>query len=276
MINLIRRFTPRALRNWVRRPERSARYVFDRVVYALGGLREVQVRPDWTVRCHPGSAKHFAIFASDKAQSAELDAFVRYCRPDMQLLDAGAHHGLFALAAIRFGGSNVRVVCVEASRKAAEILVANVAANSVERQVRVLNVAIGAADGTVQMLSTGPAGSDYFVSTSANRADTIAIQQRSMATVLQQTGLCPTHVKIDVEGFEDDVVSGSANLLKQNRPILFLELHCDWLRARRRDPMSVISDLHKCGYERLEENGRQLSDNEITLRSECRLVCLPQ
>jgi FkbM family methyltransferase len=277
MIRLVRQIVPRPLRNWVRQPRRSAQYVFNRIAYHFRGAETVRIRDDWSLKCHPASRAHFTVFQTDLAQRAELDMFIRHCTVGMQFLDIGAHYGLFALAATHFGGTSAGVVCIEASRKAANILESNLAANRAESQVKVLNVAMGATDGTLQMLSTGPAGSDYFVSAPAGRSDTTTVRQLSMTTVLRETGIRPTHVKMDIEGFEDDVIAGALTTLKELHAVLFLELHGGYLRARERDPATVIDHLRQCGYQHFEENGTVLSDADFASRNyECRLVCLPQ
>jgi len=236
-----------------------------------------QVRPDWRVKCHPASRNHFIVFAEDPAQKAELDSFVGYCRPGMQFLDVGAHYGLFSLAAVHFGGPGSRAVCVEASPKAASILHANVEANAVARQILIFEVAMGATDGTLEMLSTGPAGSDYFVSAPKGRADTVSVRELSMSSVLRESKLAPTHVKMDIEGFDSDVIAGAAQLFREYRPILFLELHGRYLRQRGHDPALVISQLSGYGYTHLEENGRKVTSKDIGARNfECRLVCFPE
>lgn len=273
MTDLIRRLVPRTLRNWIRQPRRSVRYVLHRLAYAVEGANAEELRPDWSLRCHPASREHFMVFNSDPAQRTELDLFIHYCRTGMQFLDVGAHYGLFALAAHRFGGSSARVVCVEASPKAAQILRANLDANEV-RNVSLLNIAMGASDGSLEMLSTGPPGSDYFVSVPTGRSDTVPVRQLTMHSVLCETRLLPTHVKMDVEGFEDDVIAGALNVLKEHHPILFLELHGGYLRARQRDPALVIRRLRECGYECIEEAGAEITDEAIARRNfECRLVC---
>ena len=76
---------------------------------------ECPVREGWTVRCHPISARQFALFRTDDALRQELTSFVAHCRPGMRLLDVGASHGLFSLAALHFGGQTARVVAVDPS-----------------------------------------------------------------------------------------------------------------------------------------------------------------
>ena len=219
----------------------------------------VNISPCSTATLHNGQNSIYSSIIAGRGCSSSTSAPIMGCS---------------ALAAHRFGESGTRIVCVEASPKAARILRANLDANDV-RNVSVRNVAMGAIDGSLEMLSTGPAGSDYFVSVPAGRSDTVTVRQLTMSTVLSETGLLPTHVKMDVEGFEDDVIAGALSALKKHHPILFLELHGSYLRARRRDPALVISRLRECGYERIEEAGAEVTDYVIARRNfECRLVCL--
>jgi FkbM family methyltransferase len=271
----IRRLTPRVMRNWLRQPKRSIGYLADRLDYLWHGASEVAVRPDWRPRCHPASRNHFSVFATDLAQAAELNTFIGYCCPGMQFLDVGAHYGLFSLAAIRFGGPTARAVAVEPSPKARAVLRQNFVLNDVTAQVEIIEAAVGAANGTLPVLTTGPAGSDYFVSAPMNRTDTIRIPQRSLNTILRETDLRPTHMKLDIEGFESDALSGGAESLREFRPILFLELHGAYLKSRGHDPRDVILQLQECGYTRFEKQGQLLREEDfIACNFECRMTCL--
>jgi hypothetical protein len=98
-----------------------------------------------------------------------------------------------------------------------------------------------------------------------------------MPEILEKTGLVPTHIKMDIEGFEDEAIAGALDCLRKYRPILFLELHVRFLRARRRDPMTVLESLAGCGYTSFEEDRVPISKIEIGRReTDCRLVCSPQ
>jgi hypothetical protein len=89
----------------------------------------------------------------------------------------------------------------------------------------------------------------------------------------KRTGLLPSHIKIDVEGFEDEVLQGGQELLKNTAPILFLELHAALLRARERKPEDILERLREWGYHRFERNGRPLSAQELATADVVRLVC---
>src|SRR4051794_32708229 len=114
--DLVRPCIPRGIRNWVRSPTKSARWIWDEVRYASGQTQEVRVRPDWSLLCHP-AAYRFAYYAqhADEEQVAEFDGFISTCRPGMVLFDIGAHFGLFSLAALHYGGIAARAVAVDPS-----------------------------------------------------------------------------------------------------------------------------------------------------------------
>lgn len=60
----------------------------------------------------------------------------------------------------------------------------------------------------------------------------------------------PTVMKVDVEGFEYNVLNGAHNLLKQGNPeVLFVEVHPEMLNEYGHDKHDILSLLHRYGYE---------------------------
>jgi FkbM family methyltransferase len=273
---MVRACVPRRVRNWLRDPRKSFRYAADRLRYRCGAIATVKVRDDWVLRCHPASREHFAVFRTDPTQAIELDQFVDHCAPAMRLLDVGAHYGLFTLAAVRFGGPDARVLCVEASAGATSVLEANLSINAVTSRAKVLNVAMGGTDGTLLMLRTGPFAADYAIVPGERRPDATPIPQYTMESILDRCRFDPTHVKIDIEGFEAEVLESSVSVLRLLKPILFLELHGSLLSRRGKDPRAVLGSLRAAGYRRLLVGRRQVSEAEL---AECgfnaRLLALP-
>jgi len=272
--SLARNYTPRVIRNWLRMPSKSIEYVRDRLSFAVGSTKMVKVRDNWILKVHPAAHHHFEVFNTDPIQSKELDAFIANCPPGIRLMDVGAHYGFFALAALRFGGSAARVLCVEASPSAAKILDTTLNLNDTEGRVRVFNVAMGDKDGMLSMLATGPLGGDYFIVPTEDRKDTILVPQRSLVSLLAETDFQPTHIKFDIEGFEFEVIESGLEILKTLRPVLFLELHGTALLARGKDPLAVIQMLRSAGYSSFIEDNQELTPEAMaSLGYNCRMIC---
>ncbi len=271
---LIRALVPRPIRIWLRAPAKSFRYLRDHLFFRLGRATTAHVRPDWKPLCHPTAREHFEVFRWDPIQSSELDAFIQHCPAGIQLLDLGAHYGFFALAALHYGGPQARVICVEASSSASAILMATLQVNRFTDRVRLMNVAVGDADGELAMLTTGPLGGDYFVVPSEQRSDTVLVKKRSLASILAETGFRPTHIKMDIESFEFEVIQSGLATLRELHPVLFLELHGTPLVARGKHPMDVLRMLRDAGYTHFTLGEKELTPEMMAASDyNCRMIC---
>ena len=82
----------------------------------------------------------------------------------------------------------------------------------------------------------------------------------------------PTHIKIDVEGYERAVVRGATKTLSRRVPVLFLELHNEMVRSEGADPEDVLDDLEKMGYEMFSVGDVRINRSAILQMPICRLV----
>ena len=122
------------------------------------------------------------------------------------------------------------------------------------------------------MLTTGPMGAHHMIGVDLERADAAVVQQDTMDRLVARLGIAPTHIKVDVEGFEDDVLLGGQEILQQRRPVLFLELHNQMLRDRGRKPADLLRWLQGLGYT-LAWRGEVVSVQDAIVADLTRLVC---
>jgi FkbM family methyltransferase len=244
----IRRWVPRSLRNALRRPSETCRRWMAKLRHGLGVDESIQPSPGWLLRCHPLCIGEFSAFETDPEQRRELQSFVSHCRPGMQFMDVGSHWGMFTLAALHHGGPEARSLAVEASDAAAAVLAKNLALNGVADRVALIRAACGDCPGTLAMLTTGAGGADYFVVPDSERPDCIRVEQVTIDQLVEKYGFQPTHLKVDVEGYEQEVLAGAGRTLRELRPLLFLELHGDFIRRRGGDPEQMLNALTDCGY----------------------------
>jgi FkbM family methyltransferase len=269
------RAVPRSVRNLSRRPGQTLRWLAGELAYSWGKAGHIELAPGWSLRCHPACSRSLRLYGQDPSLRAELDGFLAHCRPSMVLFDVGANFGLFSIAALMHGGEHAHVVAVDPSPASNRYLRANLRLNGLTGRCQVVEGAVGAADGELAMLTTGPAGDHYMVAAATPRVDATRVPQMTLHTLARRTDRTPTHVKIDVEGFEREVVRGGADFLRRHRPLLFLELHGAMIRARGECPRGVLEDLVACGYRSFEEGGRPVSLEAAAQSDLVRLVCRP-
>lgn len=274
--SMMRRILPRPFRNFIRRPGATARWAAQECEYLLGYTAECAVRDDWTVRCHPASISAFEEVRDGKDYSIELDGFVRRCSDGMTLLDVGSHFGLFTLAALRFGGARARVVAVDPSAYANRVQRANVKlANALER-VKVVEAAVGERVGELPMLTAGAGGLHFLIASYSDRSDAKMTTMTTVSELVRAAGHPFTHLKIDVEGHEEQVIGGGIDFIREFKPLIFLELHGQILRDSGRDPRTVTNLLADCGYRKYEWRGRSIDTQQAAEMEVARLVCLPK
>lgn len=132
------------------------------------------------------------------------------------VFDVGANVGGWTQGALK--DKDIRVVCFEPSRVAFEILTKKFAKNE---RVRLENVALGGSKRSANLYSDSPGSS---LSSLSNRdLKHLDIQFNSIETVKVVTleswcmanNVVPDILKLDVEGFEIEVLSGSGEILKE-------------------------------------------------------------
>lgn len=276
---LTRACAPRPLRNWLRSPEMSAKWMVNEVRYIAGRHSLVEMRPGWRLRSHP-SAYPFAYFAqhADPEQVEEFDAFVAACRPGMTLFDIGAHFGLFSLAALHFGGASARAVALDPSPTATRMLRIQARLNGVADKLTVIQAAAGERTGSREMVAAGVLGAGYFMAPKDHTGGELTrTRETTLDELTETTGLKPTHLKIDVEGDEAAVLRGARRLLTGiEPPLLFLELHHEMIGERGGDPAETLSLLTEFGYTVFSQNGGTPSMEELLSRPLVRVCAKKQ
>jgi len=143
----------------------------------------------------------------------------RIVRPGMVVFECGAHHGAQTILLSRWVGASGKVVAIEPGSENTAILKKNVELNALDN-VAVVNKAAAAHNGSVAMrLASNSAVSVRQSGWNIGRFETVTLDQ-----VALDHNLAPDFLKIDVEGFEFDVLEGSSSILSKV-PAVFIEIH---------------------------------------------------
>ena len=95
----------------------------------------------------------------------------------------------------------------------------------------------------------------------------VKVSFRTIDSLVEETGLLPDLIKIDVEGHEYSVLEGMKNTLKNVRPRIVLE--CEARHIRDFTVFDVFNYLLECGYKGyFLKSGRKNSLDQFDLERE--------
>lgn len=184
----------------------------------------------------PTSHLGHEILSTGSYERETVRIFREQIRPGDIVLDIGANEGFFSALAADLTGEDGLVLAVEPQSRLMDVLEINLALNS-RGPVRIVKNVVGESDSEVfkialfPMSNTGASSVVRKYRLGSNSEDVAGI---TPATIMEQAGVDRfDFVKIDVEGFEPEVVRAMAPLLDRKvvRTIL-LDYHRAILEAR--------------------------------------------
>jgi FkbM family methyltransferase len=147
--------------------------------------------------------------------------------------------------------------------------------NGTSRRFEIVQACVGSRSGWNHMVDSGVQGGNYFVQPSRDHAGKELTRTRSITldALAERLKAYPTHVKIDVEGCEEDVLQGGRKTLSgTERPLLFIELHNQIVSERGGNPRGVLALLREFGYETLASDGSRLDPSQILSKPLLRII----
>lgn len=173
----------------------------------------------------------------------DMAFLLHFLRPGDLFVDVGANAGVYTLLASGHVGSTS--VAIEPVPGTFRRLAENVQLNGLWEEVRMLNVAVGSESGTVWM--TNSHDTMNFVMPSSRDEEGIEVQQVALDEVLQD--VYPALIKIDVEGYELNVLQGADLILGgPSVQALIVELNESGGRYHQ-SSSAVVSALRHHGFE---------------------------
>jgi FkbM family methyltransferase len=163
-------------------------------------------------------------------QSAAIQQMVA---PGDVFYDVGAAVGYYSLLAAMLVGRRGRVMAFEPDARNAAFLRRHVMLNG-QKNVTVHQVAVSNREGCAQFACGTGTGTGHL----SDAGDTTVSLCR-LDGIAQQSAM-PTHIKIDVEGAELQVLEGATRVLAAARPVLFLSLHGEAMRVACRRFLSEL------------------------------------
>lgn len=147
------------------------------------------------------------------------------------MLDIGANTGMMSIPRVILGDVTM-AYCCEPDPLTYACLVANVVDNGLRGAVLPDQTAIGDREGVVHLRRVGASGGFYVVP--AAGADTVEVPCVTLDGWIDRLEIdrdAVTFIKVDVEGFEQRLLSGAARTLTRRHIVWQLEIKPSYLRA---------------------------------------------
>ena len=272
VLRRIARLVPRSVRNHLKAPQQSLRWWWDSqrppVTYSPGF--------NWSFRCPELAVKSaFHLQTDDPPQAGEFAEFMALIKPlrDPLFFDIGCHFGIFSFAVMDHCGPASRAVAIDPSATATGMVKRIAKLNGWSSRIQVLQAAMGDRPGELEMVDGGVMCAGYYTLPSDQpKSDRIVVPQRTIDELTREGGRAPDLVKIDVEGFEPEVLVGGRETLGSGDIPLCLEVHNQYLRDRNVDPALVLTLLAELGYTQFTSAGRPIAAADINLGEIVRIV----
>jgi FkbM family methyltransferase len=141
-------------------------------------------------------------------------------RPAEIFVDVGANVGVYTVLA---GGIGAQCISIEPVKSSFKHLLLNVHLNGIDTLVDARNVGIGSQKGTLKF-TQGLDALNHVVMSGANGAALADVEADTLDNVVGESQ--PVLLKIDVEGYETEVIAGAENVLsKKSLLAVIMELN---------------------------------------------------
>jgi FkbM family methyltransferase len=182
---------------------------------------------------------------------ASVAAFFRTRLRDGYLcFDVGANVGVYVLQFAQWCQPSGRVVAFEPNDGARKVLKHHIQLNGIEDRVTIVPAAVGSTSGKATLYAADADGMSRLNAPNvaiASRVRPVEVAVVSVDEYIEQSGLKPDVLMVDIEGFEIQALSGAKTLIQEKRDLLIVvEMHPNvWSSANtnRQSTEALLDDL---------------------------------
>ena len=149
----------------------------------------------------------------------------------------------------RWCGAKGHIYAFEPSPTPKKLLAEHLRLNGLADRVTICDFALSDAEGTATFYASGISGKSALSDVNiGQRAEAVKVPVTTIDAYCQAKKIRPSLIKIDVEGFEFNVLNGARNTLKEARPSILVELHPMFWPALGIDPGWAADQLRELNY----------------------------
>lgn len=162
-----------------------------------------------------------------------------------QVIDIGAHIGLFSVVCSQLVGKEGKIVCFEPTPGTYKLLQQTLKLNHCENVIPV-QAAVSSKEGQATFyISTENEGNNsnsLVGNNTLQKMEGYDVQLKTIDSIVAEYVISPNLIKIDVEGAELDTLKGGLNTFSTLKPNIILGLHPEAIK-RKGDSLEQIWDL---------------------------------
>jgi len=219
----------------------------------LGTHARVVLRDESGLRfwVDPASPAGRSLIHRGQFERSTVSVMQRYLDSGQTFVDIGANEGILSVIAGDIVGPEGKVLAIEPQSRLLEAICLNAGLNGME--LRVAHGALGGVPGHTAQLSLFPerrSGASSIVRNYRFSYQREQVPYVDPECLFDMEGIETADlVKIDVEGFEPEVIASLTPLLsKQRIRLLYVDIHEAILKSRGMDTQSVTGELERQGY----------------------------
>ena len=222
----------------------------------FNGLSLIHKHQDIKIKLNINDWIQQNIFFIGSYEDAELKVLSNHLKPDSVFIDIGANFGLYSLIASQHISEKGSIISFEPFPENYKSLCTNLSLNNLQR-ITAENTAVGSETGTLKLYYNSKENNLGMVSYIKDQnSDFVIVNKICLDDYLNSKYLKTiTFIKIDVEGFEYDVLQGMKQTLQQYSPIILIEV----LDSKSKNDVSNKPHELLCemGYKRffIDDNG---------------------
>ena len=201
----------------------------------------------------------------------ELIMVLDHIDKDDIVIDVGSHIGTYSIPiAKKLSKGNGHLYCIEADSLNYNLLKKNIDTNKLDKVVTADRLLLSKDNNAkyISIKKTGNTGANYFIEDEEGKEN---FSTMTFSNYLKKYDFVKIDfIKIDVEGMEYLVLESISHILKELRPILYIEISQEQLNRYKNSPVQIETLLSSIGYSFFMNTYKRNSSENYYAKSEIR------
>lgn len=213
-----------------------------------------------------------------RAHGVAINRLIDLCKIDDVVIDVGSNIGFVLMSMATKVGAGGKVFGFEPNPVTFEKLEKNLSRNNFFN-ISIEKAALGNQQGKVEPFTVSENNLGMSkVRLPSGIVDVVTVPLYTLDSFCEDRGINRINlIKIDVEGYETNVLMGSLQTIKKFRPVLFIELSAENLKNQSTSPEEVISTINQFGYRITRPTDNFQITSDYVFEKDCHfdILCTP-